>query len=307
MRGLAMETKQHFTKDAQEALNSFLAPHPLITHPHHKRKIAGSVEHYLLKENAQEVTKDMLVKALEDCYPQNEPSTLRLKDPEKMMGAIKQQQAVDKENPMVQISCWPAPEAKIAPPAQDVFAFYGGSRKGGNTDCIMDAVLEGAQAGGARVEKVSFCDKNLSPCTGCLGCQNKDLETHCVIKDDMPYIYKRFLECDAFVFGFPVYTGRESAQAAIFCDRLKALTDPWRKTKFKQRRGLMVATWGWPSDSIYEGLVSQMSTILFMFGVEVVSVVTGSGFWDAYYKKGSAQLDQEGMEKAREAGRGLTL
>ena len=43
------------------------------------------------------------------------------------------------------------------------------------------------------VEKVSFCDKNLSPCTGCLGCQNKDLETHCVIKDDMPYIYKRFL------------------------------------------------------------------------------------------------------------------
>ena len=307
MRGPAMETKQHFTKDAQEALNSFLAPHPLITHPHHKRKIAGSVEHYLLKENAQEVTKDMLVKALEDCYPQNEPSTLRLKDPEKMMGAIKQQQAVDRENPMVKIACWPAPEAKIAPPAQDVFAFYGGSRKGGNTDCIMDAVLEGAQAGGARVEKVSFCDKNLSPCTGCLGCQNKDLETHCVIKDDMPYIYKRFLECDAFVFGFPVYTGRESAQAAIFCDRLKALTDPWRKTEFKQRRGLMVATWGWPSDSIYEGLVSQMSTILFMFGVEVVAVVTGSGFWDAYYKKGTAQLDQEGMEKAREAGRGLAL
>jgi multimeric flavodoxin WrbA len=302
-----MDTKPPFTKDAQEALNSFLAPHPLITHPHHKRKIAGSVEHYLLKEKAQEVTKDMLVKALEDCYPQNEPSTLRLKDPEKMMGAIKQQQAVDKDNPMVKISCWPVPEAKIAPPAQDVFAFYGGSRKGGNTDCIMDAVLEGARTGGARVEKVCFCDKILSPCTGCLGCQNKDLETHCVIKDDMPYIYKRFLECDAFVFGFPVYTGRESAQAAIFCDRLKALTDPWRKTKFKQRRGLMVATWGWPSDSIYEGLVSQMSTILFMFGVEVISVVTGSGFWDAYYQKGTAQLDQEGMEKAREAGRGLTL
>ena len=116
-----------------------------------------------------------------------------------------------------------------------------------------------------------------------------------------------FLECDAFVFGFPVYTGRESAQAAIFFDRLKALTDPWRKTKFKQRRGLVVATWGWPSESIYEGLVSQMSTILFMFGVEVVSVVTGSGFWDAYYQKGTAQLDQEGMEKARDAGRGLTL
>ena len=56
-----METKQQFTNDAQEALNLFLVPHPLITHPHHKRKIARSVEHYLLKENTQEVTKDMLV------------------------------------------------------------------------------------------------------------------------------------------------------------------------------------------------------------------------------------------------------
>ena len=86
-----METKQQFTNDAQEALNSFLAPHPLITHPHHKRKITTAIEHYLLKENTQEVTKEMLVKALEECYPHNEPSTLRLKDPEKMMEAIKQQ------------------------------------------------------------------------------------------------------------------------------------------------------------------------------------------------------------------------
>lgn len=304
MKGAAMQ-KQQYTKEAEEALNTFLAPHPLITHAYHKQQIARSAEHYLLKENAPEVTKDILVKALEDRYPQNEPSTLRLKEPEKLMGTIKQQQAVDKENPMVKISRWPTPGHITAPSGKDVFAFYGGSRKGGNTDCIMDTVLEGVQSGGAQVEKVSFCDKNISPCTGCLGCSNKDLETHCVIKDDMPYIYKRFLECDAFVFGFPVYTGRESAQAAIFFDRLKALTDPWRKTKFKQRRGLVVATWGWPSENIYEGLVSQMSSIFFMFGVEMVEVVTGSGFWDAYYKKGTAHLDLEGMARAGEAGKAL--
>ena len=247
MKGAAMQ-KQQYTKEAEEALNTFLAPHPLITHAYHTQQIARSVEHYLLKENAPEVTKDILVKALEDRYPQNEPSTLRLKEPEKLMKTIKQQQAVDKENPMVKISRWPTPGRIMAPPGKDVFAFYGGSRIGGNTDCIVDTVLDGVQSGGAQIEKVSFCDKNISPCTGCLGCSNKDLETHCVIKDDMPYIYKRFLECDAFVFGFPVYTGRESAQAAIFFDRLKALTDPWRKTKFKQRRGLVVATWGWPSE-----------------------------------------------------------
>ena len=228
-----------------------------------------------------------------------------LKDPEKMMGTIKLQEAVDKDNPLVSISRWATPESKSAPPAKDIFAFYAGSRKGGNTDCIMDAVLDGAQEAGASIEKVCFCDKNLSPCTGCLGCHNKDLETHCVIKDDMPSIYKRFLECDAFVFGFPVYTGRESAQGAIFFDRLKALTDPWQKPEFKQRRGALVATWGWPSNSIYEGLVSQMASIFFMFGVEVTEVVTGTGFWDAYYQKGTANLDPAGMERARAAGKAL--
>ena len=82
--------RQHqYTQDARQALDRFLKPHPPITHDHHKRKIARSVEHYLLKENAQEVTNDILVKALEDRYPQNEPSTMVLKDPEKMMEIIK--------------------------------------------------------------------------------------------------------------------------------------------------------------------------------------------------------------------------
>ncbi len=300
-----MDKNRIYTQEAQETLQIFLAPHPIITHDFHKQQIARSVEHYLLKENASEVTKDILIKALEDRYPQNEPSTMRLRSPDKMMDLIKQQQNISDHDPIVKISRWPSPKNIITPPGKDVFAFYGGSRKGGNTDCIMDAVLSGAKKQGASIEKICFEDKILSPCTGCLTCQSKQLETHCVIQDDMPYIYKRFMECDAFVFGFPVYTGRESAQAAVFCDRLKALTDPWRKTKFKPRRGLLVASWGWPSQQIYKGLVSQLATILSMFGVEVIEVVTGSGFWDAYYKKGSACLDKEGMEEADNAGRQL--
>ncbi len=300
-----MDKNRIYTQEAQETLQMFLAPHPIITHNFHKQQIARSVEHYLLKENASEITKDILINALEDRYSQNEPSTMRLRSPDKMMGLIKQQQNISDHSPMVKISRWPSPKNIIAPLGKDVFAFYGGSRKGGNTDCIMDTVLSGAKKQGATIEKICFEDKTLSPCTGCLACQSKQLETHCIIQDDMPYIYKRFLECDAFVFGFPVYTGRESAQSAVFFDRLKALTDPWRKTKFESRRGLLVATWGWPSQQIYKGLVSQLSTILYMFGVEVIEVVTGSGFWDAYYKKGSARLDREGMEEAGNAGRQL--
>lgn len=300
-----MDKNRIYTQDALETLQMFLAPHPVITHHFHKQQIARSVEHYLLKDQSSEVTKDILIKALEDRYPQNEPSTLRLRSPDKMMDLIKQQQNINDQDPIVKISRWSSLNNVIAPAGKDVFAFYGGSRKGGNTDGIVDAALSGAKKQGAAIEKICFEDKTLSPCTGCLVCQSKQLETHCVIQDDMPYIYKRFLECDAFVLGFPVYTGRESAQTAVFFDRLKALTDPWRKTKFKPRRGLLVATWGWPSQQVYQGLVCQMATILFMFGVETIEIVTGSGFWDAYYQKGSVRLDPKGLTEAENAGRQL--
>jgi len=296
-----------YTPEARETLQMFLAPHPAITHDFHKQQIDRSVEHYLLKDNTSEISKDILIKALEDRYPQNEPSTLRLRSPDKLMAMIKGLQAVNDQDPMVKISRWPAPEKINTPAGTDVFAFYGGSRKGGNTDCILDAVLTGAKNQGATIEKVCFDDKTLSPCTGCLACQKKQLETRCILQDDMPYIYQRFLECDTFVFGFPVYTGRESAQAAIFFDRLKALTNPWKATKFKPRRGLVVATWGWPSQQVYKGLASQMATILNNFGVEVAEVITGSGFWEAYYEKGSARLDPEGLQEATAAGERLIL
>ena len=73
-----MQTQQ-YTKEAQEALNTFLAPHPLITHAYHKQQIARSVEHYLLKENAQEITKEILVKANAIDLLRNELSRKRVK------------------------------------------------------------------------------------------------------------------------------------------------------------------------------------------------------------------------------------
>ena len=42
-----------------------------------------------------------------------------------------------------------------------------------------------------------------------------------------------------------------------------------------------------------------------MVGFEMVEVVTGCGFWDAYYEKGSAYLDPDGMQEARIAGKRL--
>jgi len=298
-------SKTAFTPEAREALTMFLSAYPSISHSYHRAKINRAIDYYLLKEHADEVTKDILIRALEDAYPANEPSTLALKNPAKMGEIIKALQSVDNDNPLVKIVRWPSEKKPSTEPVKDIFAFLGSHRAGGNTDCVMDALLDGAREAGAAVEKVCFSHLTIGPCTGCLGCQQEKRDTFCVLNDDMSRIYKRFLECDAFVFGFPVYTGRESSQAAVFLDRLKALTDPWRKTKYKPRKGALVCTWGWPSPTIYDNIVHQLAAIFLLFGIDVTEVVTASGFWDAYYAKKTALLDKQGIEAARQAGKAL--
>ena len=107
-----------------------------------------------------------------------------------------------------------------------VAGFVASPRKKGNCDLLVDEVLKGAKSAGATVEKFFLEGYNLKPCIGCRKCVTEDLKDFCVIKDDMKELYDKFLYADSIVFSFPVYTARESAQAAIFFDRLGALIKP---------------------------------------------------------------------------------
>jgi hypothetical protein len=91
----------------------------------------------------------------------------------------------------------------------------------------------------------------------------------------------------------------------VFFDRLKALSNPWVPKKPEPKKGALVATWGWPTTYLYQDVVHNTAFNLRHFGVETSEIVTGCGFWGAYYKRGSAALDKKGMEQARAAGRAL--
>jgi hypothetical protein len=53
--------------------------------------------------------------------------------------------------------------------------------------------------------------------------------------------------------------------------------------------------------------VENAAFVLKLFGVDTAEVVTGCGFWEAYYAKGTAKMDKSGMAQARTAGRALVL
>ena len=76
-------------------------------------------------------------------------------------------------------------------------------RPQGNTDVLLNEVLNGARQEGAEVELLRACDKEIRPCDGCRACWETG---ECHIKDGMQEIYPKLLEADGIVLGAPIYS-----------------------------------------------------------------------------------------------------
>lgn len=93
-------------------------------------------------------------------------------------------------------------------------------RAGSNSDALADKFVEGAEAAGNDVEKISLVGKNISFCRGCNACQKLG---RCVIKDDVNEIMSKVLEADVVCWATPIYYYEMSGQMKVLIDRMNAM------------------------------------------------------------------------------------
>lgn len=103
-----------------------------------------------------------------------------------------------------------------------ILILMGSARKEGNSAALSERLAFGATKAGAHVETLYIHGMDISPCTGCDGCQYKEA-TGCVIDDDMHGIYGKLKTADAVVFASPVYWFSVSAQLKTVIDRMYAV------------------------------------------------------------------------------------
>jgi multimeric flavodoxin WrbA len=126
----------------------------------------------------------------------------------------------------------------------------------GNTAEILDAVLEGASAEGAEVQRIDLGKMNIHPCFECGGC---DSGVSCVkVNDDMEEIYRLIREVDGIVIASPIFFMGVTAQTKAMIDRCQCF---WverfvnKKRAYEGRsrpKGLFVSTAGGPKESAFE-------------------------------------------------------
>ena len=106
--------------------------------------------------------------------------------------------------------------------SKNIVVLSGSPRKGGNTDKLAAAFVEGVQSAGKNVTLFRVADMKIGGCLACNGCEKEGVM--CVQKDDMLKILDALLCADALVFASPVYYFSVSAQIKLAIDRIYALS-----------------------------------------------------------------------------------
>jgi multimeric flavodoxin WrbA len=120
-----------------------------------------------------------------------------------------------------------------------VIAIGGSPRLKGNTNYLIDQVLEELNNRGLETEKFILSQYKIGPCQAHDNCGSL---TECLQKDDAQIILEKFAQADGIVLASPVYYYSISAQMKIFIDRNYFLYT--HNTKLKARCAGLIAIGG---------------------------------------------------------------
>lgn len=98
-----------------------------------------------------------------------------------------------------------------------VLGIVGSYRREGNTDVLVQKVLEGVSRHDIETECIFLPDYAFVDCQGCEECR---AHFKCVLQDDMQKIYPLLEKADALVIGSPTYFYNVTAIMKSFLDRL---------------------------------------------------------------------------------------
>ena len=108
---------------------------------------------------------------------------------------------------------------------EKIMVIDGGPRKNMNTSAMLQAIMEGAQEGGADVKVVRLYDLNYKGCMSCLACKIKGKAVNvCKFKDALTPVLEEIAQADGLVLGSPIYFGDVTGQMRTFLERLAF---PW--------------------------------------------------------------------------------
>jgi multimeric flavodoxin WrbA len=182
-----------------------------------------------------------------------------------------------------------------------VVGIYGSSRKGGNSDLILDSALEGAQHQGAEVKRIYVRDLHMSGCAECGGCEKTG---KCVVQDDMQDIYPLLDDADIIILSSPIFFYGLSSQLKALIDRAQAM---WSRKRLQgsgterqeaRGRGYLLAVGATKGERLFQG--AQMVARYFFDALSMS--YEGGLFFQGLEGRGAVRQHPNALRKAYDLG-----
>ncbi|MDH7593709.1 MAG: flavodoxin family protein [Methanomicrobiales archaeon] len=185
-----------------------------------------------------------------------------------------------------------------------VLGISGSPRRHGNTETLLDALLEGSREAGGATEKVVLRELTYSPCRGCNACHR---DGHCIVKDDLTDLFERILGTDCLAIASPIYSMGITAELKGLIDRAQFL---WAR-KFilrslyfseehiRSHKGIFVSTAGLGYEHVFDAAFPAITAFFNTIGFE---------YWDNMIandmdKYGGIRKHPTALVEAHEKGR----
>ena len=184
--------------------------------------------------------------------------------------------------------------------AMKILGIDGSPRENGNTEKLVKAILQGAEANGAETRHYKVAGMNISPCLGCMDCRESGI---CIHEDDMTPLYDEIQSSDSMVIGSPVYMWQVSAQTKTFLDRLVLFIKPDFSSRLNGPKGLVLAfTQGNPDVHAFKTYFDYLENLFSFLHYDVKGTIVAAGT----KQENDILQKADVLERAREIGTSLT-
>lgn len=174
-----------------------------------------------------------------------------------------------------------------------VLGVVGSPRPNGNTDILIDKVLESAACAGANVSKIYLGKLNIAPCRACQACKK---EGRCIVDDDMQGVLDKLDASSIWVLGTPVYWFGPTGWFKAFIDRFYGA---YQHIKFKDKSAILVVPMQSTHESTAKHAVGMIECTLNFLKTKLLTSIVVPGVFD----RGDVNGHPEILEAAKRAGR----
>jgi len=180
-----------------------------------------------------------------------------------------------------------------------VLIINGATRIKGNTDIIIDKIIEGAKNNGVNIKLINLREKKISNCIGCYQCLK---ESTCSFDDDMTKIRNHIKETELMIFASPLYWCGVTGLMKTFLDRLFFYYHPQNRGLIAGKQAIIVTPMNQKDIGIEsEPLVEFYKRLFNCLGVRIVDMA----FFAGIMEKGAVLNKPEHLKQAYRIGSNL--